>query len=273
MSYESIMAPDQVQSLVVEPVLAASIATSICGVIQTDSAVTRFPAVTANPQASWVNEGEEIPLSDAETAELVVTPGKLAALTVISSELANDTSPAALETVGAAAVRDLTAKIDQAFFGTASAPAPTGLPKLEGVTETTGAIDSLDIFVDHTAAIAAEGGTITAWVANPKDAADIAKIRTAEGSNLALLTTDPTQPARRIIEGAPLYTSPAVAEGTIWTLDSSAAHICLRQNAELITDRSAFFTSDQVALRATLRIGWGFSDPTRVGKITISGAE
>ncbi|MFL0579207.1 phage major capsid protein [Dietzia sp. 179-F 9C3 NHS] len=265
-----ILTPDQVQALVVEPTLAASIATSVCGVINTNSEVTRIPRITSDPTAEWVEEGAEIPTSNATADELVIVPAKVAALSVISNELANDTAPAAANIIGAGIVRDLVREVDAAFFGAKAAPAPSGLAALDGVTTTTGTLDDFDIFVDAIAAVQAAGGTVNAWVANPTDAATIAKIKTSAGSNMTALSGDPSTPGRRVIEGAPLYVTPEVAAGTIWTLDATSAQIVLRNDAEVAIDRSVYFTSDRCAVRGTLRIGWGFTRPASIGKITIT---
>lgn len=270
MSMNGILNREQVQALVVEPTLADSIATSVCGVIPTDSEVTRIPRITSDPVAAWTEEGAEIEVSQADAEELIIVPAKVAALTVVSNELAHDTSPAAANIIGAGIVRDLVRKIDDAFFGNSPAPAPAGLEALAGVTETTGALDDFDLFVDATAAVANEGGIVSAWVANPADAATIAKIKQGSGSNLTALSGDPSAPGRRIIEGAPLYVTTAVEAGTIWTLDAASAQIVLRNNAEVTVDKSAFFTSDRMAVRGTLRVGWDFTNPAAIGKITVT---
>jgi hypothetical protein len=41
----------------------------------------------------------------------------------------------------------------------------------------------------------------------------------------------------------------------------------LRQDATVVTDASVFFTSDRVAVRATIRVSWGFTDLAAVAKI------
>jgi hypothetical protein len=41
----------------------------------------------------------------------------------------------------------------------------------------------------------------------------------------------------------------------------------VRQDAQVESDRSVFFTSDRVAVRATLRVGFGFPSPAAIVKI------
>jgi hypothetical protein len=54
-----------------------------------------------------VADGAEIPASDADIGELVVTPPKVAGLTVVSRELASDSAPAAQDVIGDALARDI----------------------------------------------------------------------------------------------------------------------------------------------------------------------
>ena len=44
-------------------------------------------------------------------------------------------------------------------------------------------------------------------------------------------------------------------------------YFVLRQNAQVEADRSVFFTSDRVAIRAALRVGFGFHNPAAIVKI------
>ncbi len=46
--------------------------------------------------------------------------------------------------------------------------------------------------------------------------------------------------------------------GTIWGLPAERVVTAVRRDADVTADRSVFFTSDRVAVRATCRIGFGF---------------
>ena len=86
----------------------------------------------------------------------------------------------------------------------------------------------------------------------------------------ALLGSDPTAPASRVVAGVPLLTSPSIVDGIVWALPKSRVIVALRQGTEVTTDTSAFFTSHRVAVRAVLRIGWAFTDVAAVSKIAIT---
>jgi len=103
----ALLSPAQVNELVVQPVINEAVSAQVATVVRVASHDLRVPIVTQDPSASFVAEGAEIPVTDSAVTEQVVTPKKLAALSIISSELANDSSPAALQVVGEGIVRDV----------------------------------------------------------------------------------------------------------------------------------------------------------------------
>ncbi len=119
--------PDQHGPLVVQPALAASVFAQVATVAVTTATRYRIPIVNADPTASWVAEGAEITPSDPTLDELIVTPAKVAGLTVVSRELADDSDPAAAQVVGDGLARDIARRVDQAAFAGLPAPAPAGL--------------------------------------------------------------------------------------------------------------------------------------------------
>ena len=69
--------------------------------------------MTADTQASFVAEGAEAPVTDPNVDELTITPAKAVGLTVITNELAADSSPSALQVVGDGLLRELIRRIVQ----------------------------------------------------------------------------------------------------------------------------------------------------------------
>jgi len=99
---------------------------------------------------------------------------------------------------------------------------------------------------------------VDSFVANPADVLLLAKLKEATGSNRPLLGSDPSNPTKRILQGVRLYASPAVTEGTIWGIPQVRSLLVRRKNVDLQVDRSAYFTSDRTAIRATVRVGFAF---------------
>ena len=266
-----ILTPEQVFDLLVQPTVDESVAARVATVVHTGASSFRIPIVQADPTAAWVNEGAEIPTSDIDLDEASTNFHKLAGLSIVTNELAADSSPAAAEAIGAGLARDLARKVDIAFFGNVASPAPPGLGALSGTSpiDAGAAITNTDPFVEAIAAAEAVGATVDNFVANPADALVLAKVKKATGSNEPLLGVDATSPSRRVVAGVPLLTSPAVAVGTIWGLAKSRVYLVIREDAEVEADGSPFFTSDRTAIRGKLRVGFVFPHPAAVVEMTI----
>src|SRR5215204_3359574 len=88
-----ILTPEEVGALVIRPLIETSVAAQVSTVVQTASHDFRVPVVSADPTAAWTAEGAEIAVSDPTLLEVVATPKKLAGLTVVTNELAQDSSP------------------------------------------------------------------------------------------------------------------------------------------------------------------------------------
>ncbi|MHB1063214.1 MAG: phage major capsid protein [Georgenia sp.] len=271
--------PDDYGALIVQPVQAESVAYAVSTNIATRSTRFNVPIITEDPNAAWVAEGAEITADDATMEELTITPPKVAGLTAITRELAADSSPAAAEIVGQGLARNIARQIDAAFFGTsgASTVQPDGLEDLTGVNVvSTGAgvtaWANLDPFAEAIADAETVGAAVTAFVANPADALALAQLKDETGSNRPLLGTDPTQPTRRLVLGVPLYVSPAVSVGTVWGIPRDRALIITREDVTLEVDRSVYFTSDRVAVKAVMRAGFGFPHAAAIQKVTLAAA-
>lgn len=268
--------PEQVDELVVQPVEAASIATQVSRTVHTPSGVNKFrvPIITADPTAAWTEEGGEIIASNAGLSEVDTPFYKLAGLTVISNELADDSSPAAAEVIGDGLSRDISRKLDAAFFGASgSADQPDGLEDLVGPNEVAGeGWTNLDSFTEAIYQAESVGATLTSFVANPDDALWLALLKDEDGSNRPLLGFDPTVPTRRQIHGVPLFISSAVTPGTIWGIPGDRVIVALREDTTLTIDKSAYFTHDQTGIRAIMRVAFAFPHPAAIQKIELSGS-
>jgi HK97 family phage major capsid protein len=275
-TFGPILRPEQLGELVVKPLIQESIAGQVLTSVTTASHQYRVPVVAADPQAKFVAEGAEIPTSDAEVDEVISTPAKLAALTVISRELANDSSPAAADAVGAGISRDLIRKTDQALFSVSTTDGPAGIPGLSGVSTVDAgtAYTNIDPFSDALYTAEQVNATISAFVTAPQTAMVLSKLKEQSGSNKPLLGADPTAPGKRQILGVPLLTSPYVdtTDNVVWAIAKQYAYFVVRESAEVLTDASVFFTSDRVAVRGIVRLGFAFPHPPSIVRIATSTA-
>ena len=268
--HASILRPEQVGALVVQPVDRESVAVQVSTLVTTEAGTFRVPIVGTDVAAGWVAEGADIPATSAATDELLITPVKLAALTVISNELANDSSPAAQAVVGQSIARDIARKLDVAYFGAAVGAAPAGLEDVTGFgpVDAGAAWSDLDAFAEAIYAADAEGREVTAFVANHADALALSTLKDATDSTKPLLG-DPIEGTRRRILGVPLYVTPAVAAGTIWAIPAPVAMVVRRTDVSLTVDTSRYFEKDSVGIRATMRVAFAFPHAAALQKIQL----
>ena len=258
--------------LIIKPVERASLALQLTTVVNTNAGTFRFPRVTDDPSAGWIAENAEITVSEATADEVSVTPKKVAGLSVISNELANDTSPEAAGVIGNGLARDIAKKVDAAFFGTAPANTntqPGGLEYLQAQVTAIAADPTVGIgpFIDALAAAESLGVTLDSFVTDPATASALAKLTTGTGSKMPLFGVGATNGIERNILGVPLFVSPFIVAGTAWGLPKADVFSVLRDDVTLDIDKSVFFTKDQTAIRAIMRIAFGFVKPEAVVKI------
>lgn len=271
----AVLKPEEVAALVVQPTTEAAVATRVATTLYTASQDMRIPIVTDDVTAAWTAEGAEIAPSDPTVDEITVTPRKLAALTIVSSELAHDSSPDAVSLVGSSIARNLARALDNAWFGNTVANGPAGLASISGITSIpAGTITNTDPFVTAEFDVAGEGANVTAWMCNKNTAASLSKIKEQTGSNRNLLQPDAASPTKRAINGVPLFVVPgnAIADGVVWGVDRSRVYVVIREGADLRVDESVFFTSDRIAIRSTMRVGFAFPHPKAIVRIGAGGS-
>ncbi|MFI9082182.1 phage major capsid protein [Streptomyces sioyaensis] len=266
--------PDDYGPLIVQPVERESVALQVAGKLKTSSTKVHIPIVQSDAGASFVAEGEEIAPTDATLGELEINPAKCAGLSIVSNELAEDSDPDAQKLVGDGLARSIARVLDRSFFNALPAPAPKGLESVDGV----GTVDAgtkftnLDAFQEAINRAEDVGATITAFAVNPADALTLAKLKQAKDSNVPLLGSDPTTPTRRTVLGVPLYVSNAVTAGTAWGIPRDRVMVVMRRDVTLDVSKHARFTSDQVAIKATMRVAHAFPHPAAIQRISLSKA-
>lgn len=62
-----------------------------------------------------------------------------------------------------------------------------------------------------------------------------------------------------------------VDAGTIWGLPKARLFVVRRKPVDLQVDRSAYFTSDRTAIKATMRVGFAFPQVAAIQKVALSG--
>ena len=259
--------PPEFGELITKPVTEAALAfqPSVAEVNTTSSKTFRVPVLVEDVAAAWTAEGEEIAPSDQTLDEIEVTPSAVKGLTLTSRELAEDSSPSAADQVGASLARALILQADRGFVGNLAAPAAKGLGSITP-TIVNGELSNLDILHDAVAAAQGEGAAPQTLLANPADILTLRKLKDATDSNRSLI--EAIEPA-----GLGILVSRHVPAGQMWVLDPQWIKTVLREDVTLAVSYDSHFTSDRVALRATLRVGFAFPKPAALVRVDLAGSE
>jgi HK97 family phage major capsid protein len=265
--------PEDFGPLIVRPVEAASIAIQVSDVVTTGNHSYKIPIVAEDTTASWVDEGEDLAGPDPVFDELDVVPSKVGRMIGISRELADDSTPSAQEEVGKSIARAIANQIDRAYFGDLASPAPAGLGSLDITVSEVFAMsaewENTDPFAEAIALSDSFGGTIGSFVANPVDYLALMKLKRQDGSNEPLLGLDATAPTRRFLLGVKLLSSKHVTLGTIWGIPQDFSKVVMRDDVTVEVSRDYYFGTDQVAVKGTMRVGFGFPHPKSLVRIEL----
>jgi len=272
---KELLTGDQIEDLFVRPVVNTSVAGRVCTIIRTNSHRVSVPSMAKGPTATWVEELQEIPTSDVSFSSVVIEPRKIAGIVPLSSEAQDDTSADIAGLIGERLTVETTKGVDAAFLTKMPAPAPEGLAALEGMTVVNGGdnvFSTLDAFVEAVANADDAGTPITSWVMSPDTRTKLATIKAATGSNTYLLSDANVQPSYRTIEGAPVITSSHIPEGVVYGIPRNRALMVIRRDVTVETSQHSLWTRDGISVRSIMRIGFGFTDPASIVKITTATA-
>lgn len=252
--------PDEYGELVEKPVRELSLAMQIGTIVETGSTHYRVPLLTSDVTVGAVAEGAEITPSDVKFDQIVVTPAKFAGLTVISREMAEDSSPSAGDQIGRSIARQISNSVDNALLNVLTAPNPSGLASLAGISKVAAPVTykDLDPLEEALSLSEAAGGNISAWVMDAATALEIAKLKDQANSNRGLLNSDMTAEGRRQILGRPVFVSPYAPADVVYGISRGELLTIVRDGTKLDVDKSVYFTSDRVAVKGTMRIGFAF---------------
>lgn len=269
----SAVLPTEYGQLVTKPVEALSVAYLTGTRVVTSANSYEIPILASDVTVGAVVEGAEITPSDAAFNPLRVTPAKFGGLTIISRELADDSNPSAADQVGRSIARQIANSVDNALFNSLAAPNPSGFAALAGISTVSApaAYANLDPFEEAVSLSDAAGGRITAWVTGAAVSLEIAKLKEqTSGSNRSLLNPDLTAEGRRTILGRPVIVSPYVPADVVYGVSKDDFLVVERQDTRLDVDHSAYFSSDRVGVRGTMRVA--FAMPVAAAHVRITNA-
>ncbi|MFC4494931.1 phage major capsid protein [Streptomyces ovatisporus] len=264
--------PDGFGVLVEKPVSELSVAFQVGTRVSTSATTYRVPILASDVVLGPVAEGADITPSDVVFSELAVDPVKFAGLSIVSREMADDSSPSALDVVGRSIARQIAKSVDSALLKPKTGLNPQGLNGLSGISavDAGAAFANLDSFYEALSASESAGGNISAWVTDAATALAISQLKEGTGSNRGLLNADLTVDGRRQILGRPVYVSEQAPADTVFGVSGADLQIVVRDGTRVDVDRSRYFESDRIGVRGTMRVAFAAPVPATHAVITLS---
>ncbi|WP_100501461.1 phage major capsid protein [Mycobacteroides abscessus] len=248
-------------------------ATTKVGQVEGDDVFVRVPAIDLEADTGFVPEGNDIPEADPDLSELVLATGKIATLVRLSREqLAQE---GVTEIVQQEIGRSVAAKVNWALLQQPAPTAPATFPPA-GLLAHASVIpydleDNLDTFVDAVALIESlHGGVATNVIASPTAWAAVCKFKAGTTSNQSLVGAG-VDPAQRTLLGIPVTVTSAMADMKLLVLDRNKT-LSAYGNVMVDVSKDAYFSSDSVGIRATIRFGAGFQESDAGQLITVASA-
>lgn len=240
--------------------------TSVGGSISGDGPVARIPYIKDGLDAAIVAEGTRITETDPDLSEMYVHTHKIAVLTPISNEAAEYTQTTSL--IQAGMVKAITGKADRLLLqgdqgdikGLALTP---DMIDAGDINETTG----LTPLLDAIGKVGDNGGSPTGIIMGYGTWASLLKLN--DKNNRPLIATDVANSPTPAIYGIPIILNMQTPAGTILLNDSSQVLSAVSQAAIASSDQ-AYFANDSIALRVTMRLGFGVLRPNRLARLTVN---
>lgn len=266
------LTPEAWAIFVLENISAASVMiASGATVVRTANRVIHIPRVTGSGGVGWYPELAPIGPGDPVGDELVLQPHKIGAISTVSNEAVNDSSPSALDAIGTAMLRAIGLGVDKAYFvGTGpSNDQPQGI-LTQALPSTPGPVDYTTI-VTAAGIVRGKGGRPDSLWVSP---ADLTALQLAvDGLNRPLIQPDPAQAMSETIAGLRIWATPAVPAGSALVAEAAQVIVCLRQDATVAVSTDASFNADASLVRVIARTDVGVNDVNGLCEITGTGTQ
>lgn len=262
---------EQVSSLLVQPLEAASVVLSSGVRIFDSSEPLRIPTLTAGISAGFVAENAEIPDGDATFSEIQLMPSDRAsikALTKFSNEALRQSTVGLDAVLKARLVRDVSSALDDALLtGDGTSKSITGITNQANTAS--GTLDNTDpdSILDAIGTCAANEVEPNRLFLSSADFTALRKVK-ASGTGDYLIQPDVTGAARYSLFGVPVTVTNRLDEGTAILADMSQVAVVrdLAPSVTVLSERYAEF--DQQAIRVVTRYDLGLLHPEGVCVLT-----
>ncbi|WP_448221197.1 phage major capsid protein [Gordonia iterans] len=264
---------DQVSSLLVQPLEAASVVLASGPRVFDTAGELRIPKLISGSTPAFYAEGAEIAdTHDVTFDEIKLMPTERKSIKTIlryTNELVRQSVIGIDSVLKARLVKDVSDVLDQALLtGAGTTNSIRGITEQTGVT--TGEIDvtDADSLLDAIAALNALEVTPNRWFISGADFAALRKLKESSTSARYLLEPDPTKQSGTTIFGIPATITNKLPEGTAVLADMSTVAIARDTSPSVTVLNERYAEFDQVGLRVTTRYDLGLLHPTAVSVLS-----
>lgn len=265
---------DQVSTMLVEPLEAASVVLAARPTIFDSSEPLRIPTLEAGVDPEWTAENALIAEDEATFGEIALMPSdrkSIKVITRVSNELIRAAKIGVSTVLEQRLVKDVQNKLDTALLvGDGAAKSVTGIFNQAGTTSVNGALDNPDTFLDALAAAASNEVSPTRFFINGGDFFKLRKIKDADGRYL--IQDSLAEDVTYSLFGIPVSVSNKVPAGKAALVDMAQVAVVrdIDPQVTVLTERYAEF--DQVGIRVVTRYDLGLLHPEGVTIIQPAGA-
>lgn len=264
---------DQVASLLVQPLEAASVVLASGPRIFDTARELRIPKLVSGSTPGFVGEGALIPdTADASFSEITLMPTERKSIKTImrfSSELVRQSVIGIDSVLKARLVKDVSDLLDDALLqGAGTSDSIKGITKQAGVTPGDLDVTDPDSLLDAIAALNAKEITPNRWFLSGADFAELRKLKESSTSARYLLEPDPSKQSGTTLFGIPATVTNKLAAGTAVLADMSTVAIARDTSPSVTVLNERYAEYDQVGLRVTCRYDLGLLHPEAVSVLT-----
>lgn len=244
---------------------------TVVGKIEGDAVAVRV-AYVDDDDAVIKAEGAELDEAEPSLSEVLVYTSKITQLVRLSREQYSQDGTA--DQLAASVSRALIRRADQLFLNeTAPTPPavapPAGLTNIDGVVDGGDVSANLDALVDLIAELQSNKSTPTGIIVDPLGWGALRKFKFGTESNQSLLGAGTADAEPRLL-GLPLHINRELPAYSGIVVDRTAI-VSAVGPVMIATSTDQYFSSDSVAVRATVRLGTNAVRPERLGVFTIDG--
>lgn len=268
---------DQVSSLLVQPLEAASVVLASGPRIFDTAGVLRIPKLVSGATVGFVGEGGLIPdTADVDFDELTLMPTERKSIKTIlryTNELVRQSVIGIDATLKARLIKDVSDKLDTALLtGDGASDSITSIIEQADVQTGTLDVTDADSLLDAIGLAVAAEVMPNRWFVNGEDFIALRKLKEATDSSKYLLESDMTAGPTYRLFGIPVTVTNKLPEGTAVLADMAQVAVArdVAPSVTVLTERYAEY--DQVGLRVVTRYDLGLLHPEGVIVLTADGS-